>query len=118
MMWFEAFSEAGRLDRRQPVMRVMQQVKRGPKFTPQAFEQFRDELQAKFGAPQIFSGCVRLRRLVVHSSLSHAVGALQSRNSTLCADRFVPECNIFCADLQGLLDIGAARVSVNENPVA
>src|SRR6266478_5641547 len=116
MMWFEAFSEASRLDRRQPVMRVMQQVKRRPKLTPQAFEQLRDELQVKFGAPQIFSGCARFRRLVVHSSLSHAVGALQSRNSTLCANGFVPQCNIFGDDLQGILDIGAARVSVNQNP--
>src|SRR5258708_25669830 len=93
MMRFEAFSEASRLDRRQPVMRVMQQVKRRPKFTPQACEQFRDELQVKFAAPQIFSGCVRFRRLVV-PSLSHAVGALQSRTSTLFADRFGPESNI------------------------
>src|SRR5467141_2089582 len=118
MVRLELFAEAGGFDGGEAVMRVMEQVKVGAEFLAQALEQTRDKIEVKLRAPQIFDGRVFFCGLVIHFAAADAVGACEAGDAALRANGFVAELGVGGYGDDGVPDVVAAGVAVDEDGVA
>ena len=86
----EALAETRRLDWRQPVMRVVQQVDVRAELPAQPIEERRHEREVPLAAPRVLRRQPAFGGLVRQRALRHAVRARQPGNPALRANRHVP----------------------------
>ncbi|ABA53425.1 hypothetical protein BURPS1710b_A0511 [Burkholderia pseudomallei 1710b] len=114
----EIAAEARRLDRREPVMRVVQQVRRVAERVAHLAEQLGRMAQVERGVPRLlgrqafFGGLVRARRL------ADAVHLRQPRHARLHADRAVARGDVPVRGVDRLVVIAPVRVAIDHQPFA
>src|SRR5258708_31607994 len=118
MIRFKLFSHTRSFNRREPVMRVVEQMNLGTKLFAQLVEELRDKIQIMLGGPLVFRWSVFLRGLVVHVSASDTVCALHSRNAGLRSNRFVAELNVLAHGLGRRIQIASAGVAIDQDAIA
>ena len=114
----EILAQPPGLDRRQPVVHVMQQVNVPAESLARGGEQLGHRLHVTFGRPDVLGRQVCVGGLVEHLVARHAVGALQARNARLQPDRAIAEVAIPESFGHRLLDVRSVGVAVDGDPVA
>src|SRR5882672_9179164 len=118
MIGLEFFAEAGGFDGRKAMVHIVEQGKLRAEFLAQAFEQAGHEIHVQLGAPGAFEGHVFFGGLVKHFAAANAVGAVESGDATLRANRFVAELGVFGDGGNSVVDIFAAGVAIHQDGFA
>ena len=118
MVRLQAFPEPCRFDRRQSMMRVVQQLHVGPELIAQTLEERRDKIQIAIGVPSVLRREPWLCGFVVKFSAADAVSRLQSWHSGLHSNGVIPEADILGNRGERLVDVFAVGVPVDENGLA
>ena len=94
MVRLESLAQTRSLDRRQAMMRIVQQLHVGSEVVAQPPEQRRHEVQISIGAPAVFGRQAGLRGFVVQLAAADAVRRLQTGDAALNADGVVTESHV------------------------
>ena len=103
----DRLAEARRLDRRQAVVDVVQQVEVEAELRAHGLEELRREVEVLLGRPRLLLRPVLGRRLVRGVALGDAVDRLQSRHAALRADRLVAQRAVALDRVERLGDVAA-----------
>jgi hypothetical protein len=117
VMRLERAPEPGRLDGRQPVMHVVEQVHVRPELAPQPFEDRGSEGQVALAAPPLLGREAGLRRLVVVAG-ADAVRVGHAGYAALGADGAVPGRLVARDGGDRLVQRGAAGMAVHQDRLA
>ena len=112
----DALAEAGRLDRRQPVVHVVQEVETEAEALPYGLQVRRCEAEVGLGVPGLLVGQIGRGRFV-DLALADAVRAADVRDGRLGAHGLVAELQIALDVVEEGGHVGAAGVRVDQDAV-
>ena len=115
MMRLERLAEPRRLDWRQPMVRVVEQVHVGSELVPDALEESGNDREVPLGAPRRFQGLGLFRGFVEQRAAADAVRVRHPRHAALRADRAVAKLNVFPDGRHRVVDRLAVGVPVNHH---
>ncbi len=111
----ECLAQSRGLDRRQPVVHVVQQVRLRAESRAQRFEELRNVREVSLGRPDVLARQVRVRGFVEHLVSGHPIGRREARNARLRANREISQFDVARDLVHGLVDVAAVRMTVNQD---
>ena len=117
MVILDFFTQTRRLDRRQTVMYVMEQMNVEAKFFTHGSKKLGNVIQIFFRRPGLFFRPALGCRLI-GSALGNAIDRLHARNTTLDADRLEALFFIFCKSIQCFRNIPSGGMTVGDHMLA
>jgi hypothetical protein len=90
----------------------------GPKLLAQPRKELRHKIQILLRRPTIFRRQASFRRLVVHLPAADPIGAVESRDSRLRANRFVSKLQVMRDRGERIFDVGPTGVPIYKNGIA
>jgi len=118
MIGLELFAKAAGFDGRETVVRIVEEMQVRAEFLAQALEKARDKIEVELGAPSIFLRRILYGRLIVHFAAPDAIDAVEAGDAALRANGFVAHLGILGNGGDGVIDIFAAGVTVDEDSIA
>src|SRR6185437_9579850 len=114
----ERAAEARRLDGREPMMDVVQQMRIESEARAQRVEKLRHMIEILRRRPRVLGRDGGIGRLVIELVLRHAIRRWQSGNAALRANRLVAETDVALDFIGSFRDVVAVRMAVHHDAAA